>query len=1299
MSLKELHHLKTAWEAAFPRQAAGGEHAIAGFHFQFLQVLLETVRGWLTLPPDRRGTPTVLAEWLSDIVSATGPDLVVVTQVKYTQGSGMVTTALADLWRIYRVASRVTPALLPRLRFRILSARASLKDVDSAIRKWRAEDTAEDDTALNDFRSRLTAELQTDPEDDLLALLANEFRAERPLATVQAWLGRLLEAAGGADSYERAAREIWEDLHELHRLQVARRATGAHVWTSQDRPPDGVREGRCLTGEQPLTSHLRDGYFAPRPGVFTPLADRAEAWIAQNPTARDESRRLQLFWIGGRSGSGKSVALLHVLALLHERGNGPILWLGNKVGNLPAAIRWAREVRRPGQPVIIGIDDPYTPAVQGDAAAVWQEALAEIHESRESGDASSLPMVLCCGPTEQADRLRDEWSDDLIVVIDMLGREFSADIAELRTWYRERTGQAPPEVGDENILLVQLFFQWRVGVPISEFARRFRRRINAADHSGGIEKAFARMLALNRLYVGYSREAFERGLTAEQRDLVARLRREQHLAEDPSDSRPGLWLAHPHLADAIYTTWYPAVSSENVRQEHLRAGILDALQSGASPAQQTAPLWALSRAFVGPAGATELARRVGDANVQMLLEDTYQQLSRSGANMPLAHLPVWLQVRVLVNGIALTPDPVQEAISRIRTADLSETGLRLTCHKLLEHLGALGKAQRMAVINAVLGLLERSLGWYEWPHIASDVAARTGDERLWPLIAKWFAAHSRLRSAQHLLLLALQLAPTFPDLLHVARTGLFTANASEEWFRIAAHLLKSAALGSQPDDVLAWAASKRLDRTAVYLIVDMLTQKLPQGERWALEWTARWHRERNANFVLEPLCAALPSDPRVLAWSHAWIEERFANSGFLIEQLLRASPHDVYTRNLGKAWLQWTPSGHGSWGYVWEALWEANTGDTEIEKLGHTWLAEAPPKHGSWTFVWRALWKAQTEENASSPVASRALLNASGDFGRHLIVRGLAFLATQPPPRSFAVVWLSLWHHNIEIESLKDIARRFLAETGPDYPRRSEIEHAIEWAPAWVRRYEREVRTEGAVTQATANEGLDWLRSSFHDGFWASVFLRLWQSKFARDHLAPLGHEWLALYPAGRRAGEVCLAFGLEAPPPAVHPLVQGAIPFEVGSHVEGLVSNVLDYGVFIRLGNIDGLLHIIDLPVAQAADPHSFYSVGKRVQVVVKFIDFERGRIQLTPEKPVIDAWPQQAIEHLRIGEEMEGVVVKALLQGVFVDLGDVIGFLPSTSIPGDSPPTKSFQKGQVVRVRVLSIEKGRQQVVLTMS
>ena len=91
-----------------------------------------------------------------------------------------------------------------------------------------------------------------------------------------------------------------------------------YIWRDIDRPPSQITSGKVLTGEQPLPSNLRDGYFAPRPDVYNDLAEKFFQWWRDYHQAGDCSLRLPIFWISGRSGSGKSVALLHLLAHIHS---------------------------------------------------------------------------------------------------------------------------------------------------------------------------------------------------------------------------------------------------------------------------------------------------------------------------------------------------------------------------------------------------------------------------------------------------------------------------------------------------------------------------------------------------------------------------------------------------------------------------------------------------------------------------------------------------------------------------------------------------------------------------------------------------------------------------------------------------------------------------------------------------------------------------------------------------------------------------------------------------------------------
>src|SRR5207253_11039817 len=146
-----------------------------------------------------------------------------------------------------------------------------------------------------------------------------------------------------------------------------------------------------------------------------------------------------------------------------------------------------------------------------------------------------------------------------------LPEEHPDDISQLRNWYVQRTRKSPPKIGDENILLVQLFFEWETERPLPEFASRFRNRIRERDTNGSLEDVVTRMLCANRLYVGYSSGAVNTYLTPELQDTFERLREEHHIVQTISDRGAGLWLAHAHLSNVIYESWYPAQHNRAVR--------------------------------------------------------------------------------------------------------------------------------------------------------------------------------------------------------------------------------------------------------------------------------------------------------------------------------------------------------------------------------------------------------------------------------------------------------------------------------------------------------------------------------------------------------------------------------------------------------------------------------------------------------------------------------------------------------------------------------------------------------------
>lgn len=406
---------------------------MAGFHYQFAVVLLASVRDWLSRTSYDRDDPGTFTEILSDLVAPGAGDMLVITQIKRTQSSSAIGKALDELLSIALVAATETPELSDRLRYRIVSARSQLQDAQNSVANWQPEGYAADNPAVVQFRARVAAELLPDPQRELLTLLANEFRASSPLGAVSGWLGRMLGAARRDDGFEAVAEEIWNDLQQLERsTERDRLPEGIYVWSAADRAPAIVQCGQYLTGERPTVRHLREGFFAPRERAYTELLEDAIAWVEGEPAMDGVEVVLPMFWVAGRSGCGKSVALLHLLAGLQDEGYESILWLGNKVELLPQALRWVRGGDAVGSGrVVIGVDDPYAPDKEEEASSLWRRVLAELEDVRQAGKTDALPVIFCCGPTEQAEQFASDFRGEVAVQVRELPAHTPEDREEL----------------------------------------------------------------------------------------------------------------------------------------------------------------------------------------------------------------------------------------------------------------------------------------------------------------------------------------------------------------------------------------------------------------------------------------------------------------------------------------------------------------------------------------------------------------------------------------------------------------------------------------------------------------------------------------------------------------------------------------------------------------------------------------------------------------------------------------------------------------------------------------------------
>ena len=107
----------------------------------------------------------------------------------------------------------------------------------------------------------------------------------------------------------------------------------------------------------------------------------------------------------------------------------------------------------------------------------------------------------------------------------------------------------------------------------------------------------------------------------------------------------------------------------------------------------------------------------------------------------------------------------------------------------------------------------------------------------------------------------------------------------------------------------------------------------------------------------------------------------------------------------------------------------------------------------------------------------------------------------------------------------------------------------------------------------------------------------------------------------------------------------------EEGNVVEGTIKNITDYGVFIDLGGVDGLLHITDMSWGRVNHPSELFSLGDTIKVKVINMDKEKGRVSLGLKQMSPDPWAN-AEEKYTIGGRVFGKVVSLTNYGIFVEL-----------------------------------------------
>jgi small subunit ribosomal protein S1 len=155
------------------------------------------------------------------------------------------------------------------------------------------------------------------------------------------------------------------------------------------------------------------------------------------------------------------------------------------------------------------------------------------------------------------------------------------------------------------------------------------------------------------------------------------------------------------------------------------------------------------------------------------------------------------------------------------------------------------------------------------------------------------------------------------------------------------------------------------------------------------------------------------------------------------------------------------------------------------------------------------------------------------------------------------------------------------------------------------------------------------------------------------------------------------------------------------GQVMQGTVKNITDYGVFVDLGGIDGLLHISDISWGRISHPSEFFAVGDEISVLILKYDEANEKVTLGYKQRKPDPW-SLVDEKYPIGERVNGKVVSITDYGAFIELEEGLEGLVHISeidwLPRPKHPSKYLSVGDSVEAMVLKVDKDERRLSLSL-
>lgn len=156
----------------------------------------------------------------------------------------------------------------------------------------------------------------------------------------------------------------------------------------------------------------------------------------------------------------------------------------------------------------------------------------------------------------------------------------------------------------------------------------------------------------------------------------------------------------------------------------------------------------------------------------------------------------------------------------------------------------------------------------------------------------------------------------------------------------------------------------------------------------------------------------------------------------------------------------------------------------------------------------------------------------------------------------------------------------------------------------------------------------------------------------------------------------------------------------EKGSHVKGAVTNITDFGVFVDLGGVEGLIHISELSWGRVSHPNQIVSLGQEIEVEVLDVSVERCRVALSLKRMTPNPW-ERALNDFPVNAVLPALVTTVLSYGAFARINaGVEGLIHASEMPlePNQSPRDFLREGQEIKVRVLHLDASHQRMGLSM-